>query len=347
MYNLPVALIPAYKPSPILPEIVIQLMDSGIFQAVICIDDGSGTNYNEIFDKLKQTGACVLRHSVNLGKGAAIRTGLNEFLTKYPESAGTVTLDADGQHLSSDAIKIGAELIKRKNELILGKRTFNSDEIPLRSRFGNALTRYVFSFMTGLTVTDTQTGLRGIPASFVPELLRLKTSGYDFELDMLILTKTGQIKITEIPIATVYENGNSTSHFNPIFDSLRIYFVFLRYAWVGFLSFLIDFGIFMLFLHIFQLPIASANVGARGISSIFNFILNRQLVFKSKGNIYKEYAKYFGLMLYVIIVNTLIVYFAYNYITKFSAVVKISAEIVTFFITFLVSRSFVFKDRWK
>lgn len=346
MHNLPVALIPAYKPSPILPKIVAQLMDSGVFQAVICIDDGSGTNYGEIFHKLKQAGAHILPHSVNLGKGAAIRTGLNEFLTKYPKSVGVVTLDADGQHLSSDAIKIGTELLNN-NELILGKRTFNSDEIPLRSRFGNALTKYVFSFMTGLSVADTQTGLRGIPATFIPDLLRLKTSGYDFELDMLILTKTSRIKITEIPISTVYEHGNSTSHFNPIFDSLRIYFVFLRYAWVGFLSFLLDFGIFMFFLHIFQLPIATANVGARSISSTFNFILNRQLVFKSKSNIYKEYAKYFGLMLYVIIVNTSIVYFAYNYITKFSAVVKISAEVVTFFITFLVSRSFVFKDKWK
>lgn len=347
MNSLPIALIPAYMPSKILPEITKSLMDSGAFQGVVCVDDGSGSEYSAIFNKLEELGVRVLRHSVNLGKGAAIRTGLNECLSLFPQSVGTVTLDADGQHLSVDAINVAKKLYDEKSAIILGTRVFDNTKTPLRSRFGNLLTKYVFTFMTGLSISDTQTGLRGIPALFIPKLLRLKTNGYDFELDMLILAKELAIPIKEITITTVYENDNATSHFNPVFDSLRIYFVFLRYAWVGFISFLIDFTMFMIFLHIASFPLIYANIAARAVSSTTNYALNRYVVFKSKNSIVKEYLKYFILMVYVLIINTSLVCLTYNYVTKFAAFVKISAEVITFLITFIVSRSFVFKDRLK
>lgn len=345
MNDLPVALIPAYMPSKILPDIAKSLMDSGVFQGVICVDDGSGSDYSEIFNKLENIGVKVILHSVNLGKGAALRSGFNCFHSSFPQSVGVITLDADGQHLSDDAINIAKKLHSDKSALMLGSRIFDSNRIPLRSRFGNILTKYIFSFMTGLSISDTQTGLRGIPATFIPKLLRLKTSGYDFELDMLILAKELRIPIKEITITTVYENGNATSHFNPVLDSLRIYFVFLRYAWVGLCSFLIDFTMFMFFLHIICLPLMFSNIAARGISSTANYTLNRYVVFKSKNSVFKEYLKYFILMVYVLIINTSLVCLTYTYVTKLAVFVKISAEILTFLITFIVSRNFVFKDR--
>lgn len=80
--------------------------------------------------------------------------------------------------------------------------------------------------LSGVKINDTQTGLRGIPASLLPDLIKLKTTGYDFELDMLIFAKEKHYDVKEIPITTVYENSNSSSHFNPVLDSLRIYFFF-------------------------------------------------------------------------------------------------------------------------
>lgn len=344
MNNLPVALIPAYKPSRELSGIVSSLICSGVFQAVVCVDDGSGPEYGHIFQELESLGVNVLCHSTNMGKGAALQTGFREIASSYKDS-GAVTLDADGQHLSKDVMQIASVLMKNNKCLVLGSRSFDGDKVPGRSRFGNTLTKWVFSFLTGIKISDTQTGLRGVPAQMITPLLLLKTKGYDFELDMLIFAKDLGVKIIEEPITTVYENGNSTSHFNPLLDSFRIYFVFLRYAWVGFLSFALDFIMFMAFVNIFRLPVAGANVAARGVSSTFNFILNRNVVFKSKGNIYKEYAKYFTLMVSIILFNTGIVYFTYHNITKFSPVAKLAAEGITFLITFVISRKFIFKNK--
>ena len=243
MNTLPVAVIPAYKPLPVVINIAKELMNSKSFQGVVCVNDGSGKEFDYIFTELKTLGVIVETHAVNLGKGTALKTGFNAALNYFPESCGVVTLDADGQHLSKDVINIADNLLKTHNTLITGGRVFDNKDIPLRSRFGNKLTKVIFRLFSGVKINDTQTGLRGIPASLLPDLIKLKTTGYDFELDMLIFAKEKHITIKEIPITTVYENGNSSSHFNPVLDSLRIYFVFFRYLWVAVLSFIIDFTI--------------------------------------------------------------------------------------------------------
>ncbi len=345
--NLPILLIPAYKPSEKLIEIVKEIQLSNTFENIYCVNDGSSKKYNSIFEKLENIGVKIINHAVNMGKGMALRTGFNAILSNYPNTIGVVTCDADGQHLPIDVINVGKVLIDNSNMLIMGCRSFQKQNIPLRSKFGNILTKKVFSLISGAKVSDTQTGLRGIPAKLIPKLLYLKTTSYDFELDMLICAKELNIKFKEIEINTIYENGNATSSFNPLTDSLKIYFVFLRYIWVGLLSFAIDFLCFLLFLHIFYIPITYSNITARAISSTFNFLLNRKFVFKSNANILVEYLKYFTLMVYVATINTAIIYFTYNYVSKFSVGVKLFAEIVTFFVTFLISRSFVFKGKFR
>lgn len=366
MSNLPVAIIPAFKPMNIVIKIAQELIDSKVFQGIICINDGSGKEYDNIFDELINIGVKVEYHAVNLGKGTALKTGFNAALHHFPESCGVVTLDADGQHLSIDVINIAKELLKHNDSLITGGRVFDSKHIPLRSRFGNKLTKIIFKLFTGVGIKDTQTGLRGIPSSFLPTLLKLKTTGYDFELDMLIQAKEKHYPIKEVSITTVYENNNASSHFNPVLDSLRIYFVFFRYMWVAILSFFIDFLMLEFFMYILKVPNASndyqlaqvsktlivANILARIISSTFNFILNRRFVFKSKANIIDEYLKYFILVIYVLIINNSVFYFLlhndyFQEVTgisqQFIEITKLFTELITFFITFIVSRTFIFK----
>ena len=368
MNKLPVAIIPAYKPMPVVINIAQELIESNAFQGIICINDGSGKEYDEIFNELINIGVKVEYHAVNLGKGTALKTGFNAALHYFPESCGVVTLDADGQHLSKDVINIADNLLKTHNTLITGGRVFDNKDIPLRSRFGNKLTKVIFRLFSGVKINDTQTGLRGIPASLLPDLIKLKTTGYDFELDMLIFAKEKHITIKEIPITTVYENGNSSSHFNPVLDSLRIYFVFFRYLWVAVLSFIIDFTMLEIFMKILEVPdapsnnqieqisltVITANVLARLVSSTFNFILNRRFVFKSNANILDEYKKYFVLVIYVLIINNAVFYFLLNndslqHITGLGAVfleiTKLITELITFFITFVISRTIIFKDK--
>ena len=165
-------LIPAYKPGRALVELVRRLSAAAV-SAVIIVDDGSGPSYQSLFEELRLFPRThLLRHAVNLGKGAALKTGINYALCNFPCMCGMVTADADGQHAFEDILAVAAKIKEGTGALILGVRQFRGNTIPLRSRLGNALTRGVFRVLVGESVADTQTGLRGIPAALLPALDR-------------------------------------------------------------------------------------------------------------------------------------------------------------------------------
>ena len=221
------ALIPALNPPPDLADVVASLAGEA-FAAVVVVDDGSAGAYRERFEQVARLpGVTVLRHAANQGKGAALRTGLRHVLGAHPGGVGVVTADADGQHRPPDIRNVADALCADPEALVLGVRRFGP-RVPLRSRIGNRLTRFLFRRFTGLDVSDTQTGLRGIPMGFIPHLLELSGAGYEFELEMLIACGNTGRRVREVPIRTVYEPGNPTSYFRPFADSLRIYRVLFR-----------------------------------------------------------------------------------------------------------------------
>jgi glycosyltransferase involved in cell wall biosynthesis len=181
-------LIPAYRPSAGLIDLVRDLAARGM-PAILIVDDGSGPGFRGIFDRVAELPKVqVLRHAVNLGKGAALKTGIHHALGEFPELTGVVTADADGQHHPADIERVAAVLTENPDALVLGCRTFD-DAVPLRSRFGNILTRRLMQLLIGASLQDTQTGLRGIPAAMFAPLLRVEARGYEFELEMLIAWK--------------------------------------------------------------------------------------------------------------------------------------------------------------
>ena len=286
-----VILIPAYKPTLALITLVQEI--STFAHHIFIINDGSGPQYQEIFCRLAEhPKVTIIHHAINLGKGQALKTGFNAFLTQFAKDCpGLVTADADGQHLSQDIKKVAINLFKDPHTLWLGKRTFESRQVPFRSRFGNILTRLVFRGLLKQKISDTQTGLRGIPKDFLPPCLKSQTTGYDFELDMLVKAGELEVPIKEIPITTVYENNNASSHFNPIIDSVKIYLVFFRFLMVAILSGLLDFIIFSGTFMAFNQLLLSETV-ARIFSSSFNFTCNKGFVFKSRQKILPEALKY-------------------------------------------------------
>lgn len=285
----PVIVIPAYKPDHSLVSLAATLVNSKA--ELIIINDGSGPSYATLFEQLaKLPSTTVLHHAVNLGKGQALKTAFNHFLIHFPNTTlGVITADADGQHLPEDIFHVWEAFTKRPNDLTLGVRTF-SKTIPWRSRFGNTFTRSVFTFLIGQSVQDTQTGLRAIPRHFLATLLKTPSTGYDFELDMLILASKN-MKIQEVPIETVYLNDNKGSHFNPFIDSLKIYFVFFRFLAFSIVSGLLDYFAFSFAFFICQNILLSESL-ARLFSGTCNFLFNKELVFKSKQKIAPEAFKY-------------------------------------------------------
>ena len=166
MFQDVVIVIPAYEPDDRLLELLKNIRDkeNQMFD-IILVDDGSGADFAPLFAIAQSNYACHLqRHADNKGKGRALKTAISYILDNFPNAKGIVTIDSDGQHTYEDMMKCLAEFLQHPDSLVLGVRTFEKS-VPLRSKFGNLLTRDVLGAMTGVNVSDTQTGLRVIPMS--------------------------------------------------------------------------------------------------------------------------------------------------------------------------------------
>lgn len=342
--TLPVALIPAYNPENSLVPLVAELVRGGAFAAVVVVDDGSAATCLPFFDAVAtMDGVLVLRHAINLGKGMALRTAMNHIACNFPHAAGIVTLDADGQHLPHDVCAVAEALRSHPGELIMGCRKFDG-EVPLRSRLGNSFTRRVMWLLVGIRLSDTQTGLRGIPMSLVPVLLRLRTTGYDFELDMLVACKQRGVVVREVPIETVYLNENASSHFHPLRDSMKIYIVFLRFNLSALLAVLIDYTVFSI-CFLGGMGVGWALVLARVFSGGINFLTNKQFVFKSNANLTRSFGQYVA----IVVAFGTVVYFGVNLMNEILMVPvlvgKIFMELLLYIASFTIQREVIFKAR--
>ncbi|OGL49762.1 MAG: hypothetical protein A2161_00345 [Candidatus Schekmanbacteria bacterium RBG_13_48_7] len=339
MINVPV-LIPAYNPDRALIDLVKRLLDKK-FPHIIVVNDGSHEASSYVFETLETIEHCaVLTHSTNQGKGCALKTGFDYFYDNFPESPGIVTADADGQHTPADILKVADTLIANPDCLIIGTRTF-SGSVPFRSMFGNTLTRYVFFLFVGKKIRDTQSGLRGIPKKYIPDFLKLKGDRYEFEINVLISTKSKSIDIIEPEITTVYIDDNRSSHFNPVVDSIRIYLLLIKFAVSSCMAALIDFIVFVLCFRISNNILVSISI-ARIISCHVNFLYNKQWVFDSKSHFTVSLIKYYALVILIGSLSYTFIKYAQLYLNMNVIVSKIIIEILLFSMSFTIQRDYIF-----
>ena len=201
-----VIVIPAYEPDRRLITLLTNLKQNHV-GFVVLVDDGSGDGYKEIFQEAELLMenlfgggyGVLLTHDQNKGKGRALKTAFGYILDCMPEVAGVVTADSDGQHSVEAICNIKETLLQMPDHLVLGVRDFGKEGIPWKSRFGNNLTEKVFAYLSGVHVSDTQTGLRGIPRALMERLLDVEGERFEFEMRML-LECAGKYQIMEIPI---------------------------------------------------------------------------------------------------------------------------------------------------
>ena len=268
--------IPAYQPDNKLITLIEKIHEKSDFH-ILVIDDGSSSKCQKIFDKAEQY-ATVLRHEVNQGKGQALKTAFS-YIQEQNIYGTVVTADADGQHKIWDIFRAANKASENPNKLILGVRAFTG-KVPLRSRFGNSLTKVLFKLQTGVGVTDTQTGLRAFTTNLIPFMLKIEGQRYEYEMNML-LEASKEYEILEVPIETVYINDNEDSHFRPIKDGLMIYKNIFKFALSSLSSFVVDYIVYaiaILFLPTVPtgLRIFLANGLARVTSSVFNYSTNKK-----------------------------------------------------------------------
>jgi glycosyltransferase involved in cell wall biosynthesis len=341
MLRSTVVLIPARNPTEDLRAFIAELLRAG-FAAVVVVDDGSDPSCRVVFDSLEGPGVHVLRHAVNLGKGRALKTGFNFVLDRLADSQSVVTADADGQHRVEDIVRVVEAMEVSPRGAVLGCRQFDG-AIPVRSRLGNAMTRWIFRFITGRKISDTQTGLRGFPVALLAELMGLPGERYEYEMNVLgYLCRTG-ISLTEVPIATVYLDGNRSSHFDPIRDSMRIYFVLLRFYASSLLAAGIDFVGFSVTFVLTHDVLTSLIVGR--LSSLANFLLNKRYVFHSDTPMGGSLWRYYVLAIGVAAISYGSIRGLSGYLGWNVFAAKLVVDSLLSFASFAVQRTFVFPER--
>jgi glycosyltransferase involved in cell wall biosynthesis len=333
-------LIPSYEPDIRLLKLIDQLRASGLFTIVI-VDDGSGEAYSGIYREARELGCTVITHSVNRGKGHALKSGFHYFMQKGC-SGGVVCADSDGQHLPQDIIKIGNGIEQYDGHIILGSRRFTGN-VPLRSRFGNAATRLIYAMKTGHRIYDTQTGLRGYSFDMLSWLCSIPGDRFEYEMNLLLEAPGAGYSFYEITIDTVYLDHNESSHFRPIADSARIYAPFLKFSLTSILSALIDY-LLLAVIHLFSSSLLLAVLGARLASSIFNYTMNKNFVF-SKGKrsaIQSSMPKYFTLVFIIICLNYGLMYVFNERIGIPLLIAKLLTEGTLFLFSYWAQRKYVY-----
>ena len=330
-----IVLIPSYEPDENLTKLIKNLNKNKITSIVV--DDGSGKDYKEIFDNLDTK---VISYEKNQGKGHALKEGYKYIKDNYKEYI-VVTMDSDGQHRIEDALNLYNYILKNDDTLVLGKRP-RGEKTPLRSKIGNGITRFIFHIVSGQDVYDTQTGLRAFSNKLMDYMLKVKGERFEYEMNVLLYAKNNKIPIKEIEIETIYIDNNSKSHFNAIKDSFKVYKEIIKFSLSGIISFLIDFILFIVFKVVLN-NITIANIIARAISSTINYIINKNIVFKSNKNIAISLLEYYGLVIFILLVNTVMLNLLSIIINPILA--KLITEIILFIISWLVQKTLIFKRK--
>ena len=210
MPNRLAVVIPAYRPSEGLINLVRNLTEGRIGEVVV-VDDGSGPDYRDIFAQLSALPKVhLLRHGAHLGRGAALKTAFNHVLCTIPDLAGVVTVDTEGNNDPDHIERVAAKLMEQPDALVLGARAAETG-MPLRRRFGNFVSRGLLRGLLGRRFADTQTELRGIPARLLPRLLRIEANGREFEYAMLIATHQLAMPVIEERIESAYRRDDARS----------------------------------------------------------------------------------------------------------------------------------------
>ncbi|MEZ5207629.1 MAG: bifunctional glycosyltransferase family 2/GtrA family protein [Acidimicrobiales bacterium] len=337
-----IVLIPAYEPDQRLVDLIRAIRSTEPDQRIVVVDDGSGPAYGDVFAAARFAGADVIGHPTNRGKGYALRAGFAHIRRRHP-GEDVVCADCDGQHTLADLTKVAEALRAHRDGIVLGARQFVGD-VPARSRFGNTVTRVLFGRVTGIPLTDTQTGLRGYPAWMLGWLDTIGGDRFEYELDVLLAARRAGFAFHEVPIETIYLDDNASSHFRTFRDSFRVYVPLVKFSLSSLSAFVIDATLLFVLMAATGDLLASVVV-ARVVSASVNFAVNRRLVFHSDRPAAASALRYGSLVVTLLAANYALLYG----LTELAAVplgwAKLATELTLFVVSYQVQRLVVFAGR--
>ena len=358
--NISVVL-PSLDPDEKLTAVIDGLLEYG-FSDIILVNDGSKPENLHYFEDAaaRHSEIHLLHHPVNRGKGAALKTAFTWFLENRPNGIGVVTVDGDNQHHPEDT-RACAEHMAEHHRVVLGVRDFSLPQVPFRSRSGNRITSLVFKVFCGMTISDTQTGLRAIPTRELKILNTIAGDRFEYETNTLLAMKSHSMAFDEVKIRTVYIEENKSSHFRAVQDSWRIYKLILAHFFKYTLSSVISSVVEVALVAILNLLCRNTLTGflltavptvvSRGLSSLFNFYLNKQLVFHSHVSTGRAMLRYYMLAIPQMIAQLLLTHGAYTLLglgeeqTTARVVVYVLVMGVLFIASYMIQQRWVFAKK--
>ncbi len=344
--------IPAYKPDHKLLEFLERLREVQITE-VILVDDGSGEDYSEIFRRAKEEFGChIVKLYTNMGKGFALKMGFNQVLATYPDAVGCVTTDCNGSFFPEDILAVMEELSAYPTELILGTRVIRREDFTRAAWIGTRVLQISYHFLDGITVTDPQSGLHGIPFSYMEKLMHVYGNGYEFDTQILANCKKETVNVREVQCKTRYSSRLNASTKRNIKDNIPIYLSFAAYISTSMIATFLDIILFALFCGIFnnvsylkdtQLYVALATGCARIFSSTVNYYLNYRLVFKQNSSQVASFSRWVILVIIQTAMSATAVSFLHGLLGGSEVMIKIPIDFALFFFSYYACRKFVYR----
>ena len=189
--------IPAHNEATVIADVIKGIKKAG-FENVIIIDDGSRDNTQEV---AKNAGALALRHRINRGKGAAVKTGL--VVAQKQNAKIVVTMDGDGQHDRMDIQEVISPILAKEADVVLGTRLFDSKNISIYKVVANKIANILTHVLTGLWVSDSQSGFRAFDAKALDVMTHVGDK-YEYDSEIIRQIARNHLKYKEVPIRVYY-----------------------------------------------------------------------------------------------------------------------------------------------
>lgn len=311
---------------------------------IIIVNDGCPCN-TDFFNELISLGCHIVNLNEQNGKGASIKAGINFAHDNLYNISGYITADADGQHTAEDIMKISRALELRKDSLILGTRNLKKSNAPFSVKFGHFISSVYFKIITGVGCKDTQTGLRGIPASLFDLVMKTKGNRFDYEMNFLTVCADNKIPFYNINTTAKYSKSQKSSY-KILKDSYLIYKTPLKFATASIGCTLVDLILFTVFTCFLPSSIlcnvALATLMARIVSGGLNFLINRKMIFNNNTKTKNQAIRFIILFFCIMCASTIIVS-ALSFLPFPVTITKAIVDLLLWTINYTVQRQWVFK----
>ncbi len=212
-------LIPSYNVGSAIGAVVKDIKKMGL--EVVVVDDGSTDNTEKA---ASESGAIVIRNIKNLGKGATLKKGF-DFILRTTNFDSVIIMDGDGQHNPNDIRKFIDHAREQNDDIVLGNRMGLTKDMPFVRKVTNRIMSSVLSALCRQRIPDTQCGFRLIRRG-VLETIKLESSKYDLESELLIKASRKNMRIASVPVESIYRDELSRIH--PVKDTLRFMSLLLK-----------------------------------------------------------------------------------------------------------------------